>query len=186
MANPYAAPAGALAPVDGSDMELERRDHRTHEARVRGLGVAWMVQGVVRVLGAVIPARAAWEQAESATSPGLWTTAGLMAAVGVATILSGVGVRRLQQWGWILGMLTSLVGLIYVPMGTVLSLWAMGLLLAPKGLRIFAPDYAELQAQTPDVSWEPKPIPAMIVALVMVSALVGGCIALARLGMLAA
>lgn len=189
MANPYAAPQAVSVPSDVPPAELDRRTHRTHEARVKGLGWALVLQGGVRVLGGVVPALAALDHQDgldATVAPVFLTTALALTGVGVLTIAAGVGVHLLRRWGWGLAVLACLVGLLYVPMGTVLSLWAAVLLLSPKGRRIFRADYAQIQAATRHVAWQPKPGPALLVGALMAASLIGGVVALARMGMLAA
>jgi hypothetical protein len=189
VANPYAAPESTAVPPGETSVEHERRTHRTHEARVKGLGWALVMQGVARVLGGLLPAMAALGEQDGpdpAVASVFLTVALTLMGVGALTIAAGVGVHLLRRWGWHMGVLACVVGLVYVPMGTVLSLWGAALLLAPKGRRVFRQDYAAIQSATRHVEWQPKPLPGLIVGFLMVGALVGCVVALARLGMLAA
>lgn len=74
-------------------------------------------------------------------------------ALGILLIATGRGVRRLQPWARTVAIVLSCIGLLGVPLGTLIHGYFLYLLLSAKGKRIFEPDYAAIFAATPHVKY---------------------------------
>ena len=72
-------------------------------------------------------------------------------ALGALSIVVARGIRQLKPWARITSIVLSIVGLIGFPVGTLINGYILYLLLAAKGRRIFAADYADIVAATPHI-----------------------------------
>lgn len=186
MSNPYAPPESTPAPVptDGlTAMERDRTLHRVHEARVRILGIAFMVQGGLRVLTLLAMAFALVADADYMENDWLGASIGaaFYAVTGALSLVGGWALHQLKPWGRGFGFVMFLLSLISIPVGTLLSIWGAILLLTSKGRRVFSPDYAAVRAATPHLRWSPQPA-AFIGAALLGAVVLASCAGLLLLG----
>jgi hypothetical protein len=167
-------------------MERDRTVHRVHEARVRILGIVFMVRGGLRLGTMAIAAISyAWDPSSINEDFGglamlgtfgvLYTVAGALSAAG------GWGMHQLKPWGRVAGLVVSAISLLSIPVGTLLGVWGGVLLLTPKGRRVLAPDYAAIRTATPYLRWKPQ-LSAVIAAAVVSGLMILGCGGLLLLG----
>jgi hypothetical protein len=139
--NPYAAPSARVEDLPAvSEAEAIRRAHISHEASIKAVGLLDYLAGAVLLFAAAGTARSA---------PG----ALLLAALGIGLFFAGWGVRALQSWGRIAGIVLAALGLLGFPIGTVINGYILYLLLSKKGRTIFSPEYQEVIAATPHVKY---------------------------------
>lgn len=185
MSNPYAPPESTAAPTvpDGlSYMERDRTEHRVHEARVRILGIVFLLQGGSRLVST--GAALAWlvftpQAGEGWPQLGVWL--GVFGVTAALSLVGGGAMHQLKPWGRWVGLALSAVSLASFPVGTLLGVWGGILLLTPKGRRVFSPDYAAVRAATPHLRWRPKTA-SLIGAAVVGSLVLFGCAGLLLLG----
>jgi len=71
--------------------------------------------------------------------------------LGVLAILLARGIRALRPWARTTAIVLSGVGLLGFPVGTAIHGYILYLLLCRKGKRLFAQDYADIIAATPQI-----------------------------------
>ena len=68
-------------------------------------------------------------------------------------IIIGRGLRRLASWvSWPVGVLSAL-GLLWVPLGTLLHGYALFVVLSRKGRNIRTEEYRDIVQRTPDIKY---------------------------------
>lgn len=164
-ANPYAAPKARVEDsIDLGAAEAERREHIAHETVVRAAGVIAIVGGLL-VLAVRVWIAMFGMQAVSLRFVLFYELVfPLLVVVGVCSIATGVGLLRLSRWARIGALVLSCVGFLLAarsatfgfrvaPFGVLISACFLFVLLAPKGRRLFAPDYTDIVAATPHVEY---------------------------------
>ena len=78
--------------------------------------------------------------------------------LGGGVVVVGVGIRGLQRWVRVpVGVLSGL-GLLAVPIGTLLNGYALYLVFGRKGRVVFSPDYQEIVERTPHLRQRTSPL----------------------------
>ncbi|WP_193213233.1 hypothetical protein [Luteolibacter marinus] len=142
-----------MADDDGSESAdpLEvRREHLEHETAVRALGWLLCTGGILIFALTVI---IGLEGVILHSSPG--ATFKLLIGFAGASLpyVTGVGLRRLESWALPSAILFLFVGMLLVPIGTLLGGYGIGVLCCPRGHRILSGEYREIVARTPGVKW---------------------------------
>ena len=150
--NPYEAPAARVDdPVEGDD-EATRRPLLKHEASLRS--VAWLywlgmllfgslgIGLVVQMAGTDLP-----PDAELGTA--FWVMGVIYLGLAIAFAATGWGFRTLAPWVRIPGGLFSALGLLGIPIGTLINGYVLWLMFGAKGRRILTDEYATIRRRTP-------------------------------------
>ena len=154
-----------------------RQAHIKHEASVKSIGTLYylaviglliaMFGGIMalveesrRIEGADLAALA---HAVGGTLVTLFICAALAALHGVA----GYGIRNLKPWGRIVGIVLSAIGLLAIPVGTIISAYILYLLISRKGRMVFSPGYKEIIAATPGVKYKTSPVVWILLGLIV-------------------
>jgi hypothetical protein len=155
--NPYAAPAALVEDVAANpEADAIRRAHIGHEASIKAVGILYYVGGVLVAAGGIATLRA-----ELAMALGL-------VVVGILQLFAGWGVRGLRRWGRILGCILSALGLLGFPIGTLINAYILYLFLSKKGRTIFAPEYQDVIAATPDVKYRTSIVVWIVLGLLVI------------------
>ena len=156
--NPYAPPAARVDDVPASsEAEAIRRAHISHEASIKAVALLYFLGGVGVTLAGV-----AMMVGKADTLWGL----GLV-AVGVAQFFAGYGVRALAPWGRILGAILSGIGLLQIPVGTLINGYILYLYFSKKGRTVFSPEYKDVIAATPHVKYRTSVVVWIFLALLI-------------------
>lgn len=181
--NPYAAPVDAYV-VDDPMVAAEsiRRDHIRHEASIKSIGTLYFLGAIIAIplglwlMGMVIfmnpIARSRWfpNPIELAMPLG----AGLLYfVIGAAQLTAAIGLRRLRPWARWTSVVLSALGLLAIPVGTLISGYFLYLLLSRKGEYIFSPPYQHVIAATPHIKYRTSPIVIVLVVLLAIVLIVG-------------
>jgi len=161
-ANPYAVPTANVEDVVADPQaEAIRRAHINHEASIRSVGLLDYLGGALLVIVAAASLVGSSREA--------WGTASMLvlAALGIALIFAGWGVRALRRWGQITGCVVSVIGLLGFPFGTLINGYILYLLLSKKGRTIFAPEYKDVIAATPHVKYRTSILVWIFLALLV-------------------
>lgn len=175
--NPYAAPVGASQDPYGGDVEQIRKQHLSHEASIQGMGTLFLIGGVFGIIGAVMYAvmgiamlfglqQNAAEAAVGAGFFGLFTV--IAAVIGAFQFWTGLGLRRLKPYARIPGIILAAIGLLAVPLGTIISGYFLYLLVSQKGTFIFSPEYENIRNQTPHIKYKTSVIVWIFLILLLV------------------
>ena len=160
--NPYAAPA---APVDdvpvNPEAEAVRRAHINHEASIKAVGFLYYLGGVLLIFGAIASLLG------RSSEPSGAVIVVLFVAMGVGQLFAGWGVRALRPWARIVGCVLSAIGLVWVPIGTLINGYILYLLVSKKGRMIFSPEYQDIIAATPHVKYRMSIVVWIFLALLV-------------------
>lgn len=180
--NPYSEPANPYAPsgevgtpipgADPSDFEAYRKAHLSHEASVKSIGCLYYFGAVFGVLLGLVYMGAALagglnDRAEVpvAVLVGLGV---FMLGMGIAQGYIGYGLRHLKPWARIGGIVLSVIGLLGVPIGTLVSGYFLYLLASHKGEVVFSDDYRHVIGQTPHIKYKTSIIVKILVVVLVV------------------
>jgi hypothetical protein len=152
-ANPYAAPAAHVADVAPGTSEAEaiRVAHIRHERQVKAVGTLYYLGGALTALAAIV----FWlgpqgPLMDSAFSLGIAAVYTLLAA---AWLVLGYGFRRMRPWVRVPGGILSALGLLAIPVGTLVNAWVLWIMFSAKGQVILSPTYDAIVAATPHVKY---------------------------------
>jgi hypothetical protein len=166
--NPYLPPNAFVADVSTADSDAEavRQEHIKHEASVRSIGVLYYIGGVMMVLGSLALIVAGFAVPQGGAVAGAMGV--VYGAFAVLSIAVGRGLRQLRSWARTTTAVLSAIGLLGIPIGTLINGYILYLLLAEKGKRIFEPDYADIVAATPHIKYRTSLIVWLLVALLVI------------------
>src|ERR1044072_5289523 len=164
-ANPYAPPSAKVEDVGtNSEAQASRKAHIGHEASIKSVGILYYLGGIL--LGAAgVFSLFATPRAADGPSNALLALVFLVVAAG--ELVAGWGLRALQPWGRIVGIILSVLGLLGFPIGTLISAYILYLLLSKKGRTIFSPEYQDVIAATPHVKYKTSILVWIFIALVL-------------------
>ncbi|HRQ63542.1 MAG TPA: hypothetical protein PKZ76_01530 [Xanthomonadaceae bacterium] len=150
--NPYAPPGAALAEPSGDNTdEALRRAHVRHERQLKSVGALYYLGAFMMSLSAIVILATPGPSTPTGASP-LPALFVLGIAVALGTI--GFGFRRLRSWVRIPGGLLSGLGLLAIPVGTLIHGWILYLMFCAKGRMVLSPDYQRVIAATPHVRYQ--------------------------------
>jgi hypothetical protein len=151
--NPYQAPVTAVADVDApaADAERVRREHIGHERQLRAVGALYLFGGVLGLLGgiALIVGSIGAERGGGEMT----AIAVLYVAISAFSLVLGWGYRKLAPWVRIPGTVLAAIGLLGIPIGTIISLAILWMIWSAKGKVVLSPQYAAIVAATPHVRY---------------------------------
>ncbi len=172
--NPYATPrsdVGTRVVTSPEAVEI-RRAHIRHEASVRSVGTLYYVSTLGFVGIAFVGLLASTSEVDGS---GLVMIA--VGAVGAAALgWCGYALRRLDPRARLPVGLLSGLGLLNVPVGTLINGYILYLVFGEKGKMVFSEDYRDVMDQTPDVRYE-TPMIVKVIAGLLLALVVGGMIA---------
>lgn len=153
VANPYAAPEAHVADVQpgASEAEAIRTAHIRHERQVKSVGALYYIGGAFMAMAAIVFGLGGpGAPTDAAVSFGI---AAVYALFAVAWLVLGYGFRRMRPWVRIPGGILSGLGLVAIPIGTVINSWILWIMFCAKGQVILSPSYDAIVAATPHVKY---------------------------------
>jgi hypothetical protein len=176
--NPYAPPRAKVEDVVAPSGEEHaiRTEHIKREAEIRSIGSLYYIGGAglcLAAFGLMFSPRTQIANPHSISPPALLA----ICVVGaVASFFVGSAVRKLRPWARIVAIVFAAIGLLGFPFGTLINVYILYLLLSEKGRRIFASDYADIVAATPDVKYKMSIVTRVALGLLLVVLLAGAVI----------
>lgn len=177
--NPFASPlaeegaVGPDAPSEIAALEAIRREHLSREASIKSVGLLYLIpaaigalMSVVMVFGAVV--------AVTSGEVGLGEGAAMLGAMLLYAGLSvlfwwiGSGLRRLNPAVRIWTIVLSVIGLLGIPIGTLINGYILWLVAGRTGRYIFSDEYRGVIAATPHIRYKSSILMLFLVALVIV------------------
>ena len=163
--NPYAAPVEDFKPgYQQSEAEQVRRTHLNAEANITGLGLIYLIGGILATIGIVT------NPTQTQAEPGSAEATGYL----IGTILFplcflvlGYGLRKLNAAARIIAGILSSFGLFAVPVGTAISIVLLYILFCKKGRFVTTPAYEEIIAKTPHVKRKTSIVVWIFLALLL-------------------
>ena len=172
--DPYAPPR--VDPVvhdpELAEAETIRRELLYHEVSVRSIGSLYILAAVLFALSAVTLVLG--EQVGE-----LQLAVGIVYLVlAVPFFLLGRAVRRLSPRTRIPVTILSVIGLLGIPLGTLLNGYILYLVHSGKGRRVMTPEYAAIIARTPHIRYRTSRIVLVAVAvlILLVLTLIGAAL----------
>jgi hypothetical protein len=154
--NRYAPPRAPVhdAPIPlPPDAENLRREHIRHEVQLKAVGTLYYLFGVLAVIAPIMMISAVTTDASSDLRP-LYGISAFYVLLGALCLALGYGFRRLMPWVRGPGAILSALGLLAIPIGTLINGWILYLMFSKKGQVVLAPTYREIVAATPHVEFQ--------------------------------
>lgn len=187
--NPYAATAfSSTAPAgdfgsQGSAEEV-RRKFLNHEASVRSIGTLYLFGVVIILLSAgvmIISLIAGLVNGANGDDAVAGGPGGIEAVISTVIILAiaglqywvGTGLRALQPSARVAASIFSVLGLLAIPIGTLINGYFLYLLLSQKGTYVFSEEYARVRAATPHIQYKTSIWVLVGVAFLVVVVIIG-------------
>lgn len=148
--NPYAPPQAVLEDLEPnvSAAEATRRAHIAHERQLKSVGFLYFLYAAFLAL------MVALEFANGTRLPTVaWIGTATMAALAAGSAVLGYGFRTLRPWVRIPGAVMSGLGLLAVPVGTLINGYVLYLILNARGRVVLAPGYRAVIDATPHVRY---------------------------------
>ena len=152
----------------GGASEQIRQEHINHEASIRSVGFLYMLGGVLTALPALLLIASGGRTDMGSMAEGM--TLGLVSAVSIAT---GLGLRALKRWARSVSFILSCIGLLAIPIGTIINGYVLYLLASQKGKTVFSDDYKQTIAETPHIKYKTTIFVWIVLALLLLVVLVG-------------
>lgn len=151
--NPFAAPETRSwsGDADSRPAAAIRRAYLDHEASIQSIGLLYIIGcGLCIASGAFIGLLAFGEE-----YPPVSEHVSSFIIIGLGFILGmiGSGLRQLRRWTRIPVTLLAIVGLVAIPVGTIINGYILYLLFSSKGAMVFSDEYHEIVRQTPDIKY---------------------------------
>ncbi len=173
--NPYKAPNANLLDSSAESESVSIREaHIKHEASVKSIGVLYYFGGASMLLAA---AGMLLVSSETDSALGDLEAVGVRLGVfclifGVASLIVGRGLRTLSKWVRIpVGILSGL-GLLSIPVGTIINGYILYLVFSAKGKTVLSDDYKPIIMLTPEIKYKtPKWVWVLVFILIACFAL---------------
>ena len=168
--NPYAAPQSQVLQTTSQD-ELIRQEHINTEATIKSVGMLYYLGAFMVVfygVGSIIIGI-------SSGSDALWGSiliGVVLLAIGVGQGVVAYGLRRLQSWSRIPTVIISCIGLIGIPIGTLISIYILVKILGKQGKFVMTPEYQRIIAATPGVKRR-QSLVAWVLLILLIIILIG-------------
>ena len=156
--SPYAPPLSAVVDpaTPSSEAEAIRREHIGHERQLKSVGILYYFGGVMVVIAFVAIFAAMLQPAKTTTAmpSGMIIIALVYAVLGVVSLVLGYGFRRLKPWVTVPASILSGLGLLAIPVGTLINGRILYLIHCKKGRVVLGHGYSEVIAATPHVKYK--------------------------------
>ena len=162
--------------TNANDAEHIRNEHIKHEASVKSVGLLYLMGAAFMILiGLGNIASGFSTVSRSPEGPILGVVLFAFAALQIAI---GLGLRRLKPWTRVAAGIFSGLGLLAVPLGTLINAYILYLLFSKKGKLVFSEAYQQVIAQTPQIKYRTSivlwVVLILILLLIVLMAVMGG------------
>ena len=172
--NPFAAPQVEEVEARSSatsDAEAVRREHLKHETSVQGLGSLYLLGGLLAfVMGGFMLVGGIMNPggADPLVMPYMAASLGLVyCLLGGMNVWGGWYCRRLDARGKLPATISAVIGLIGIPIGTLISAYFLYLLYSEKGKMVFSEEYARIRRATPHIKHKTSMVVWFFVAVLL-------------------
>lgn len=151
-----------------------REEHIKHEASLRSIGVLYYIGAFFILIGGIsmmftVGATMSQGGGEASFMIGMLV---FYIILGVIMIWIGRGYRQLRKWVRIPGTILAVLGLLSIPIGTLINGYVLYLIYSQKGRTIFSDEYQAIREATPDVKYKTSII-SWILLIVLLLGLFG-------------
>ncbi|AVP99755.1 hypothetical protein C7S18_22400 [Ahniella affigens] len=183
--NPYLAPKTTVSDWNDprSDLVAIREEHVRHEVLLKSIGSLYGL-GAVACIFALVATLMTLSSVPEASDGTIFLvlSALIYGGIGLGSAFIAYGFRKLKPWVKIPGTILAGIGLLGIPVGTIVNVYILYLIWCQKGRRVLADDYQGIIAQTPQVKY--KRSVGDWIALIIVVGLLLVLIGLIVIGML--
>lgn len=156
--NPYAAPQTPFGDerAGGAGAEAIRQQYLSHEASIQSIGLLYLLGSIFGTLVgvAMLVMAANAQNAGLGRGPAEILIAVVILGLGIVQGFVGVGLRRLQRWTRIPVGILSGIGLIGIPILTLINGYILYLIFSAKGSMVFSEPYQQIIRQTPHIRYK--------------------------------
>ncbi len=153
------------------DADRIRREHLNTETHIRSLGLLYILGGVVGTLAmlgmflaVIIPA--VFGKGSRMSLAELLILIPLLALYPLL-LVTGVSLRRFKPWSRWVAVAFSSLGLLGIPIGTLISGFFLYTLLNSKGSVVFTPQYARIVEQTPHIKYKTPTLAWILLGVIL-------------------
>jgi hypothetical protein len=163
--NPYAP--GSVLPtaqiqVPSTDDEEIRNKFINHEASVKSIGFLYYLSGCIGGFSGVSLL------GRPAGIDSFFVVVGIaVLGISLAFIIAGRGLRRLQPWSRIAGIILSVLGMASFPVGTFVNGYFLYLLASSKSQFVFSDQYKRVMEATPHIKYKTSIIIWILLGLLL-------------------
>ncbi|MBI2396814.1 MAG: hypothetical protein HYV17_03395 [Xanthomonadales bacterium] len=154
--NPYQPPSAVVAdPVVGdAGLIALREQHIRHEVQLKSVGALYFLGAVLLAVAALGMFGLMLGDASHGGDAGKLAIVGAVyLAFAAAALTMAIGFRRLRPWVRIPGGILSGLGLLAIPVGTLIHGWILYLMFGKQGRVVLAPEYQAVIDATPQVRY---------------------------------
>lgn len=173
--NPYQATSQTsfqATTADSAD-EAIRRQHLSHEAGIRSFGILFGIGAVLYlilgfftlVFGVVMLASPQRGAAAAATIMLILPI--IYVPLGIVQGIVAIGLRKLNNVGRIGGTVFGAIGLLGIPIGTLISAYLLYLLWSAKANMVFSPEYQRIRLATPHIKYKTSIVTWIVLGLLI-------------------
>ncbi|TWU49771.1 hypothetical protein [Rubripirellula reticaptiva] len=168
--NPYAPTSHvSLDEVDLSDVEQYRRKYLSHEASIKSMGFIYLLGALFTTPVGLLAMAGSFSIRNDPEGMIVMAIVGsIYTGIGLLHGFVGYGFRKLKSWARIAGMVTSTMGLIIIPIGTMISAYVLYLLISKKGKVVFSDEYRSVIDQTPHIKYKTSIVVWILLGLIAV------------------
>jgi len=155
--NPYASAPVTEAATESPD--TVRRRYIGHEASVKSVGTLFIIGAILLLIMGVAGTVMAFGTPPQGTTQQAHMMSSLMTALfffafGVFQFAVALGLRNLAPWAKTAATILACIGLLGIPIGTLINAYFLYILLSYKGKMVFSPYYKEIIERTPHVKYK--------------------------------
>ncbi|MCC6126349.1 MAG: hypothetical protein IT426_15425 [Pirellulales bacterium] len=174
--NPYASPTADLtAPFsmtpEIADAEAIRKKYLSHEASVQSIGILYWLGSIVCFVALFFMS---YMIVSRGGNFGFETLFGLLyLGIAVLGLWLGYGFRKLDSRVRIPAGILAALGLLQIPIGTLINAYILYLIFSAKGKMVFSPEYKEIIRQTPHIKYRTSLVSWILLILVLALLAIG-------------
>lgn len=180
--NPYSAPTARIDDKATAtlDMESIRQDNIRHEVQIKSIGSLYALAGII--FGAITVIMlftffVGGKPTPNEYGPMLAVMLVIYAALSAGMFAMAYGYRKLLPWVKIPGTLLSAIGLLGIPVGTLINAYILYLIWCKQGKIILADGYQDIIRATPHIKYK-RTLGDKIALGIVIAVLLGGAVLL--------
>ncbi|MFC1757422.1 hypothetical protein ACFL2H_01465 [Planctomycetota bacterium] len=171
--NPFAAPSadiGLQPEQEQTPEEAVRHQYLRREQNIKSIGLLCYLSALLSgfLLVSAIPVQAFFNSSTRFLSSDFVLIVVVLASITGINLALGRGLRLLKRWSRIPMAILSGIGMLSIPIGTIMGAIFLYLLLSPKGKHVFTEEYQAIVDATPHVKLKTSKIVLVLLLLMLV------------------
>lgn len=138
-----------VIPVSVSAADDIRKQYLKHEASIKSVGFLYFLGGI----GVCIAGTAGMLAPSPRAGRGAVVLTFILFGLGIGQFCVGYGLRGLKPWARVPSGILSGLGLLAVPVGTLINAYILYLIFSKKGKMVFSDEYHDIIRQTPHINY---------------------------------